>query len=32
VHFEKGGAREQEMTYAQAAAFVRKALEMGHSG
>src|SRR5262245_53934626 len=27
--FEKGGAREQEMTYAQASAFVRKALELG---
>jgi hypothetical protein len=32
VLFEKSGAREQEMTYAQAAAFVRKALEMGRSG
>jgi hypothetical protein len=27
--FEKSGAREQEMTYAQATAFVRKALELG---
>jgi integrase len=30
--FEKSGAREQEMTYPQAAAFVRKALELGQQG
>jgi hypothetical protein len=30
--FERSAAREQEMTYAQAAAFVRKALEMGKLG
>jgi hypothetical protein len=29
LRFERGGAREQEMTFAQATAFVRKALEMG---
>jgi hypothetical protein len=28
VQFEKRGAREEEMTYAQASAFVRKALEL----
>jgi hypothetical protein len=32
VRFERGGAREQQMTYAQTATFVRKALEMGASG
>jgi hypothetical protein len=32
VRFEKGGAREQEMTYAQATAFVRQARELGASG
>jgi hypothetical protein len=32
VQFERGGAREEEMTYAQATAFIRKALEMGRSG
>jgi hypothetical protein len=32
IRFEKSGAREQEMTFAQAAAFVRKALEMGKAG
>jgi hypothetical protein len=30
--FERGGAREEEMTYAQAGAFVRKALEIGRTG
>lgn len=30
--FEKSAAREQEMTFAQAATFVRKALEMGKAG
>src|SRR6516225_5837599 len=32
VRFEKSPAREQEMTYAHATAFVRKALELGESG
>ena len=32
VEFERGGAREEEMTYAQATAFIRKALEMGRAG
>jgi hypothetical protein len=32
VKFEKGGAREQEMTFAQVAAFIRKAMEMAQSG
>jgi hypothetical protein len=32
VKFEKGGAREQEMTFAMASAFVRKALEMAAKG
>jgi hypothetical protein len=32
VKFEKGGAREEEMTFAQAGAFIRKALEMGSAG
>ena len=30
--FEKGGAREQQMTYAQAATFVRVALDLGQRG
>jgi len=30
--FEKGGAREEEMTYQQAAAFVRTALDLGQRG
>ena len=29
VRFERGGAREEEMTFAQASTFIRKALEMG---
>lgn len=32
VNFEKGGAREEEMTYLQASAFVRKALELEQRG
>lgn len=32
VQFDKAGAREQEMTYAQASAFVQKALELGQKG
>lgn len=32
VQFERGGAREEEMTFAQAGAFIRKALEMGRRG
>jgi hypothetical protein len=32
VKFEKGGAREQEMTFAQASAFIRTALELGTNG
>lgn len=32
VQFEKGGAREEEMTYAHAGAFIRKALELGTAG
>ncbi len=32
VRFERGGAREQQMTFAQAVAFVRKALELGQAG
>jgi hypothetical protein len=32
VKFEKGGAREQEMTYAQVGVFIRKALAMGKAG
>jgi hypothetical protein len=31
VKFEKGGAREEEMTYGHAVAFIRKALELGQS-
>jgi hypothetical protein len=30
--FEKGGAREQEMTYPQASAFVRATLDLGRRG
>lgn len=32
LRFARGAAREQEMTYALAAAFVRKAIEMGANG
>jgi hypothetical protein len=32
VKFEKGAAREQEMTFAHASAFVRTALELGRRG
>lgn len=32
VKFEKGGAREEELTYAQATAFIKKALEIGRKG
>jgi hypothetical protein len=32
VKFEKGGAREQELTYAHVTAFIRKALELGAGG
>jgi hypothetical protein len=32
VRFERGGAREEQMTFAQAAAIVRKALELGQTG
>jgi hypothetical protein len=32
VNFERGGAREEEMTYAQAAAFIRAALELAERG
>jgi hypothetical protein len=32
VKFEKGGAREQELTYAQAVAFVRTAIEFDRKG
>jgi hypothetical protein len=32
VNFERGGAREEEMTYAQASAFIRTALELGERG
>jgi hypothetical protein len=32
VKFEKGGAREEEITYAQAVAFIRTALELGRKG
>ena len=31
VRFERGGAREEEMTFAQASAFIREALEMGRA-
>jgi hypothetical protein len=30
--FEKGGAREEELTYSQAAAFIKTALEFGRKG
>lgn len=32
IRFEKGGAREQEMTYAHATTFIRQALELGAAG
>lgn len=32
VSFERGGAREEEMTFTQASAFVRTALELGDRG
>jgi hypothetical protein len=32
VKFEKGGARQEELTYSQAAAFIKTALEFGHKG
>jgi hypothetical protein len=32
VNFEKGGARQEEMTFAYASAFVRKAIELGAKG
>jgi hypothetical protein len=32
MQFEKGGAREEEMTYAHATAFIKKALELGQAG
>jgi len=32
VQFERGGARQEEMTFAHAGAFIRKALEMGQRG
>lgn len=32
IRFERGGAREQQMTFAQAVTFVRKSLELGHAG
>ena len=32
IKFEKGGAREEEMTYRQAVAFIRTALELGRKG
>jgi hypothetical protein len=32
IKFEKGGAREEEMTYPQAVAFIRTALELGSKG
>src|SRR5215470_3882441 len=32
VKFEKGGAREEELTYSQAAAFIKTALEFGRNG
>lgn len=32
VKFEKGGARQEELTYAQATAFIRTALELGDRG
>jgi hypothetical protein len=32
VKFEKGGARSEELTYQQAAAFIKKALQLGREG
>lgn len=32
VKFEKGGAREEELTYQQATAFIKTALELGRKG
>lgn len=32
IRFEKGGAREQEITYQQVVAFIRKATELGQKG
>lgn len=32
VKFEKGGARQEEMTYSHATAFIRAAIEMGNAG
>lgn len=32
VRFEKGGAREEEMTYQHAVAFIKKALELSRAG
>jgi hypothetical protein len=32
VKFEKGGAREEELTYGQCAAFIKTALEFGNKG
>jgi hypothetical protein len=32
VKFEKGGARQEELTYSQAAAFIKTALEFGQKG
>jgi hypothetical protein len=32
VKFEKGGAREQELTYAQVTSYARKALDLGNAG
>lgn len=32
LKFEKGGAREEEMTYLQVTSFIRKALELGEAG
>jgi hypothetical protein len=32
VQFERGGAREEEMTLAQVGAFIRKVLELGRTG
>jgi len=32
LRFERGGAREQDMTYAYASVFIRKALELGQRG
>jgi site-specific recombinase XerD len=32
IKFEKGGSREEQMTYAQVSAFIRMAIELGRSG